>query len=84
MFEQYTLFAGLILFWAINGAFAARVNPAWQQEWEKTLDVAKKEGQVTVYISGYEAVLPDFEKEFPDMSARTLLSTFSSPSQDHP
>ena len=25
----------------------------------------KNEGQVTVYISGYEAVLPEFEKEYP-------------------
>src|SRR5215468_8382435 len=48
-------------------AFAAQANPAWQQEWEKTLEAARKESQVTVYISGYEAVLPDFEKEFPDI-----------------
>src|SRR5262249_498022 len=46
---------------------AAQANPAWQQEWEKTLEAAKKEGQVTIYISGYEAVLPDFEREFPDI-----------------
>jgi hypothetical protein len=42
---------------------AAETNkPAWQVEWEKTLDAAKKEGQVTVYISGYEEVLPDFQR----------------------
>ena len=39
----------------------------WKKEWDRTLEAAKKEGQVTVYISGYEAVLPDFEKEFPDI-----------------
>jgi iron(III) transport system substrate-binding protein len=39
----------------------------WQKEWQKTLEAAEKEGQVNVYISGYEAVLPDFEKEFPDI-----------------
>jgi len=44
-------------------AHAAEVKPAWQEEWEKVLAAAKKEGQVTVYISGYEAVLPVmFEK----------------------
>jgi len=48
-------------------AVAAQAKPAWQQEWEKTVDAAKKEGQVTVYISGYEAVLPEFEKEFPNI-----------------
>ena len=56
-----------VLSWAVNAAIAAQAIPVWQQEWEKTLDAAKKEGQVTVYISGYEAVLPDFEKEFPDI-----------------
>ena len=45
----------------------AQSQPAWQQEWEKTLEAAKKEGQVTVYISGYEAVLPEFEKEYPEI-----------------
>ena len=48
-------------------AYAAQVNPAWRQEWEKTLETARKEGQVNVYISGYEAVLTDFEKEYPDI-----------------
>ena len=47
---------------------AAEVKkPAWQLEWEKTLEAAKKEGQVTVYISGYEEVLPEFEKEYPEI-----------------
>ena len=46
---------------------AAQVKPAWQQEWERTLEAAKKEGQVAIYISGYDAVLPDFEKEFPEI-----------------
>ena len=39
----------------------------WQRGWERTLEAAKKEGQVVIYISGYEAVLQDFEKEFPDI-----------------
>ena len=48
-------------------AHAAEVKSAWQEEWEKVLAAAKKEGQVTVYISGYEAVLPEFEKEYPEI-----------------
>src|SRR5262245_62222673 len=56
------VFVGLAKF-----SYATQANPSWQQEWEKTLEAAKKEGQVTIYISGYEAVLPDFEKEFPDI-----------------
>ena len=50
-------------------AHAAEVKPAWQAEWEKILAAAKKEGQVTVYISGYEEVLPEFEKEYPEIKA---------------
>ena len=57
----------LVLSCAINAVLGAEASPAWQQEWEKTLEAAKKEGQVTIYISGYEAMLPDFEKEFPDI-----------------
>ena len=46
-------------------AIAAEAD--WKKEWDRTLEAAKKEGQVTVYISGYEAVLPDFEREFPEI-----------------
>jgi hypothetical protein len=45
---------------------------AWQKEWEKTLEAAKREGQVTIYISGYEAVLPDFEKEYPEIKVAAV------------
>jgi iron(III) transport system substrate-binding protein len=51
---------------------AGQAKPAWQQEWEKTLDAAKKEGQVVVYISGYEAILADFEKEFPEIKVTAV------------
>jgi iron(III) transport system substrate-binding protein len=44
----------------------------WQKEWEKTLEAAKKEGQLTIYISGYEAVLPDFEKEYPEIKVTAV------------
>ncbi len=46
---------------------AAEAKPAWQAEWEKVLAAAKKEGQVAVYISGYEEVLPEFQKEYPEI-----------------
>ena len=70
------LLAAILVVTALLGsatpALAAQTKPAWQQEWEKTLELAKKEGQVTVYISGYEAVLPDFEKEFPAIKVVTV------------
>ena len=48
-------------------AFAAQPKPAWQQEWKKTLEAAKRKDRSLSYIGGYEAVLPDFEKEFPEI-----------------
>jgi iron(III) transport system substrate-binding protein len=54
----------------IAGADAAETKPIWQQQWEKTLQGAKKEGQVTVYVhSTYAPVLASgaFEKAFPDI-----------------
>jgi iron(III) transport system substrate-binding protein len=67
LFERCILFASVIVVCAAGAAFGAQAQPAWQQQWERTLDAARKEGQVAVYISGYEAILPDFEKEFPDI-----------------
>ena len=65
------LVAGLLAFMAVGRAprvaHAAEAKPGWQLEWEKTLAAAKKEGQVAVYISGYEEVLPDFQKEYPEI-----------------
>jgi ABC-type Fe3+ transport system substrate-binding protein len=56
-------------------------KPTWQQEWEKTLDAARKEGQVTVYISGYEEVLPDFQKDYPEIKVNAVTGRGSQISQ---
>jgi len=47
---------------------AAEVKkPAWQLEWEKIVEAGKKEGHVAIYISGYEEILPEFQKEYPEI-----------------
>jgi iron(III) transport system substrate-binding protein len=46
---------------------AGDAKPSWEVEWERTVQAAKREGQVTVYISGYDAVLPVFQKEYPEI-----------------
>lgn len=51
---------------------SAESKAAWQREWEKTLEAARKEGQLTVYISGYEEVLPDFQKEYPEIKVLSV------------
>ena len=61
----WSLIAGVLFCGSL--AHAAESKPSWQSEWEKTLEAARKEGQVTVYISGYDAVLPDFQKDYPDI-----------------
>ena len=57
--------AAVLLF--VNICGAGESKPGWQREWEKTLGAAKKEGKVAIYISGYEEVLPDFQKEYPEI-----------------
>src|SRR5258706_866105 len=61
------LFSALVFSLGATAALAAQAKPGWQLEWEKTVDAAKKEGQLVVYISGYEAILQDFEREFPEI-----------------
>ncbi len=34
----------------------------WKAQWEMTLAAAKKEGRINIYISGYEKVVPAFQK----------------------
>ena len=62
----------LICMFLCGGVYAAEPKSAWQVEWEKTLEAAKKEGQVTVYISGYEEVLPEFQKEYPEIKLTSV------------
>jgi len=66
-FVEPTAVAVILILLCSVQAIGAQAKPAWQQEWEKSLEAAKKEGQVVVYISGYDTVLADFEKEFPEI-----------------
>jgi len=67
------LVAALIsLAWLVqwSGAHAGEAPTGWRQEWERTVQAARKEGQVTVYVhSTYAPVLTSgaFEKAFPDI-----------------
>src|ERR1044072_5294161 len=47
----------------------ARAQSDWKKEWEKTIEGAKKEGQVNVYIGGWEAVLESgaFQKAYSEI-----------------
>lgn len=47
----------------------ARAQSDWKKEWGKTVEAAKKEGQVNVYIGGWETVLESgaFQKAYPEI-----------------
>ncbi|HEY2990238.1 MAG TPA: extracellular solute-binding protein [Candidatus Binatia bacterium] len=47
----------------------------WKKDWENTLQAAKKEGQVTVYIYRYERMLEAFKKDYPDIKVVTVTGT---------
>lgn len=49
----------------------------WKREWEKTLQAAKKEGQLTVYIYRYGALLDAFRKEYPEIKIVSVTATGS-------
>jgi len=44
----------------------------WKARWEKTLAAAKKEGRINIYISGYEKVVPAFQKAYPEIKVRSV------------
>jgi iron(III) transport system substrate-binding protein len=67
-----TLFACSALLGAAGGAHAAEAKSARQTEWQKIHEGARKEGRVTIYISGYEAILPDFVKEYPHINVNAV------------
>jgi iron(III) transport system substrate-binding protein len=62
----------LLILVAASWSHASDAKPDWQLQWQKTLEAAKKEGQVKVYISGYEAVLPNFVMDYPEIKVTAV------------
>ena len=52
----------------------AHAQSDWKKEWGKTVEAAKKEGQVNVYIGGWEAVLESgaFQKAYPEIKVTSV------------
>jgi iron(III) transport system substrate-binding protein len=73
------LIASLIILcvsaWATN-LCAAEAKPNWQSEWEKTVQGAKKEGKLSLYLYGGEgelsAVAQLFQKKYPEVNVTTV------------
>ena len=72
------LIASLVLLvvcaWGTN-TFAAESKPNWQAQWEKTVDGAKKEGKLSLYIYDGEDILATvarhFQKKYPEIDIVT-------------
>ncbi|HEY6197916.1 MAG TPA: extracellular solute-binding protein [Candidatus Binatia bacterium] len=52
-------------------------DSSWKQEWEKTVQAANKEGQVTAYVYRYEAAFNAFRAEYPGIKLNTVSGTGS-------
>src|SRR5215467_5314714 len=52
----------------------AHAQSDWKKEWEKTVEAAKKEGQVNVYIGGWETVVESgaFQKAYPEIKVTSV------------
>jgi iron(III) transport system substrate-binding protein len=73
-----SLFVSLALCLIIEvAAQGAESRPAWQVEWERTVNAAEAEGQLTVYIAGYSAIVEAgmFQKAFPKIKVTTVGGT---------
>ena len=76
--QTYSRFLGFVLslFFSLilanlgfHPARAAQSGDDWRKEWEKTVEAAKNEGQVSVYIGGWGALLAsgEFQKAYPQI-----------------
>jgi len=56
----------LFYFW-LASVHAGQSKPAWEMEWEQTVEAARKEGQVSVYHTRgpFDQVFADFNKRHP-------------------
>jgi iron(III) transport system substrate-binding protein len=67
MIENLKWAAFTTLLVVATNAFAAEA-PKWQDDWEKTVQAAKKEGQLVLYGSAdYEKLFAEFNKKYPEI-----------------
>jgi len=66
----------LVAFWVAT-AHAADSKPNWQAEWERTVKAAEEEGQLTVYVSGYGALIDSgvFQKAYPKIKVTSVTGS---------
>lgn len=69
------LWVFLVVLSPASFSFAAQVKPGWQQEWEKTIEAAQKEGALSLYLlegnGELGSVAQTFQKKFPEIKVTT-------------
>src|ERR671922_1542527 len=58
-------------------AFNADMEADWKSEWEKTVEAAKKEGRLNLYVGRYgqAPLLEEFSKEYPEIKIVSVNGT---------
>ncbi len=57
-------------------AHAAQEKLDWQRDWEKSVQAAKKEGQLTIYgVNGYDEVFQEFHRRVPEVKINFVGGT---------
>ena len=66
--NQSLFWVHAVLFVLTSSTAMAAQADAWKAEWEKTLEAAKKEGQLTIYGSAdFETLYAEFNKKHPEI-----------------
>lgn len=69
-----TLFVPVLLLLLAGSATGGEPRPAWQMEWDKTLQAARGEGRVVLYVSTqYDEFFREFQKKFPEIKVTTVV-----------
>ena len=76
MIRRSSKFVGgtFVLLLCASAAFGAQAD-AWKADWEKTLQAAKKEGQLVLYGSpDFEVLFAEFHKKYPEIKVTGVFN----------
>jgi ABC-type Fe3+ transport system substrate-binding protein len=75
MFFLISFLSSVFLFGCAMVSFAAQAKPGWQQEWDRTVEAAKKEGALSLYLfqgdGELSAAAQLFQKKYPEINVVT-------------
>jgi hypothetical protein len=72
----------LFIAFSVAPSRAAEFKPNWQVEWERTVQAAKKEGALSLYLlqgdGELDAVAQIFQKKYPEITVVTTPGQYAS------